>query len=124
MSDSIDIFLQSKTAFDEIAKEIEILLNVSFTLSSDVFGPVYEWADTHTSLALSADFDYDNDRDMLFEEYQYDLEIRALNFMEPKDREDHMYKTAYAVFAQLKESHKYPLLMTYNLQRKLDEYSV
>jgi uncharacterized protein (DUF1697 family) len=124
MSDSINIFLQSKVSFDEVAKEIEALLSITFEFSSDIYSTRYEWADTHIAITLYTDVDYDNDRDMLFEEYQYELEIRALNFRKPKDREEHMYKTAYAVFAQLKELHKYPLMMTYDLQEKLDEYSV
>jgi hypothetical protein len=59
----------------------------------------------------------DNDRDMFFERYRYQIDIHSLQ--EDKVVQEQFGRSA---FQKLKWTQKYALLLVYDLQVKLDEY--
>ncbi|HYP39132.1 MAG TPA: hypothetical protein VEX13_02130, partial [Chloroflexia bacterium] len=62
------------------------------------------------------------DRDMNFGEYRYHISIRALNAVDGEERREWGDTFAQQVFKKLKATGKYPLMLTDDLQTRLEEY--
>ncbi|WP_017720732.1 hypothetical protein [Kamptonema formosum] len=121
MSESRDIFIDSQTGLANQAKEIESLLDIQFQLISDRYETWYEYRNSRISLTLG-EHDFENDRDMNFEEYRYHLSVRALNLDTEAERKKWRDDFASFVFQKLKATQKYRLMLVEDLQVKLEEF--
>lgn len=121
MSESRDIFIDSQTGMANLAKEIESLLDIQFQLISDRYETWYEYRNPRISLTLG-EHDFENDRDMNFEQYRYHLSVRALNLDTEAVRKKWRDDLASFVFQKLKATQKYRLMLVEDLQLKLEEF--
>jgi hypothetical protein len=121
MSESRDIFIDSQTGMANLAKEIESLLDIQFQLISDRYETWYEYRNPRISLTLG-EHDFENDRDMNFEQYRYHLSVRALNLDTEAVRKKWRDEFASFVFQKLKATQKYRLMLVEDLQVKLEEF--
>jgi hypothetical protein len=121
MSRPIDIFIVSKGSLEDIVKELETLLKMPGQRFSDDYETWYVLRDEHTQYVVGTQ-QYINDKDVHFEDYQYDIEVQAINIREADERTKHQEDAAYRVFNLLKQTKKYPLMLVDNLQIKLDEF--
>jgi hypothetical protein len=101
--------------------ESDLVADLNATLGTHFVKQPSEYA---TYLSSSSDLsldlgthDFDNDRDMLFEEYPYVITVRKIGH-------DADFQTAAArrVFDALKATGRYRLLLVSDLQSKLDEF--
>ncbi|HMN29523.1 MAG TPA: hypothetical protein PKE45_15340, partial [Caldilineaceae bacterium] len=74
-----------------------------------------------TALSLGV-HEFENDEDLNFEAYLYEIELWVFNVYAAKEREQHLADGA-AVYQALRATEKYPLLLVDDLQVKLAEYS-
>jgi hypothetical protein len=126
MSVTIEIFVKFKSpAFEDFCQEIESALGINFQFVPDDKNnhnfDYYVFADQHKRITLSVG-DMVNDRDMNFEDYQYYIGIQAIGWRYPEEHDRILNESSRSIFEKLKATGRYPLMMTYDVQRKLDEF--
>lgn len=121
MSRPMDVFIASKESLEDFVKELETLLKTPSEHFSDEYETWYVLRDEHTQYIVGTQ-QYINDKDVHFEDYQYDIEVQAINIREWEERKKHQEDATYELFNLLKQTKKYPLMLVDNLQIKLEEF--
>ncbi len=122
MSRTLDIFLGFPQGLEHLIKELEFILALKFELISDGTDNWYEFHNSTITLTVGK-HDFENDRDIKFEEYPYNLSIRALNISNEFDRQKWCDDFASYVFQKLKTTESYRLMLVDDLQVKLEEFA-
>ena len=122
MSRTLDIFLDFPQEIEQLVKELEFILAIKFELFSDGTDNWYEFRNSTISLTLGK-HDFENDRDIKFEEYPYNLSIRALNISNELERQKWCDAFASCVFQKLKATERYRLMLVDDLQVQLEEFA-
>jgi len=125
MLPEVSIFVGHELSTDDFVKEIEPLLEIKFQHVPDQDSSDfdrYEFGSETLLMILTKAIDFENDGDMNFEDYQYYIGISVLKFPNEKDLEQVRNDFAHFVFERLKATGQYRLMMTYDLQKKLDEF--
>jgi hypothetical protein len=128
MSVSIEIFVGFKSPnFQEFCQEMETSLGITFRFVPDETSRskthhYYIFSDDYKCITLLKAIDYVNDRGMNFEDYQYYIGVEAIGWKYPEDRDRILNESSRSIFEKLKATGRYPLMMTYDVQRKLDEF--
>ncbi len=115
MSRTLDIFLDFPQGLEHLIKELELILALKFELISDVTDNWYEFHNSIITLTVGK-HDFENDKDINFEEYPYNLSIRALNISNEIDRKKWRDDFASYVFQKLKATERYRLMLVDDLQ--------
>jgi len=121
MSTNIDIFVDAQTGLEEFAAELEILLQIKLTRIDENAEIYYAFRNSQIDMTLGT-HEFDNDRDMNFEDYNYDISVRALNLESEEKRKQWRERFAFEIFEKLKATDKYDLMMIENIQIKLAEF--
>lgn len=121
MAKSIEIFVDSRAPLEDFVNELESLLGIALQRAYDNGETWYEFKDQHIALTAGT-HEYENSRKMNFEDYRYDIEVRALNIQTEEERKQWRDNFAYSVFKKLKETNNYCLMMVENLGVKLEEF--
>lgn len=117
MADYADILVNAQVPLEDFVRELESLLAICFQFASDSWDEWYEYRDPQIALRVWMS-DYESHDGLNFEDYRYNIEVGGTR--DEKRRQDF----ARSVFEKLKETKKYPLLLTdYDLQHDLDEYT-
>ncbi|MEG3975991.1 hypothetical protein QT970_15405 [Microcoleus sp. herbarium8] len=122
MSRTLDIFVDFPQGLEHLIKELEFILALKFELISDGTDNWYEFHNSTITLTVG-NHDFENDRDIKFEEYPYNLSIRALNISNELDRQKWRDDFASYVFQKLKATERYRLMLVDDLQVKLEEFA-
>lgn len=122
MSRTLDIFLDFPQGLEHLIKELEFILALKFELISDGTDNWYEFHNSTITLTVG-NHDFENDKDIKFEEYPYNLSIRALNISNELDRQKWRDDFASYVFQKLKATERYHLMLVDDLQVKLEEFA-
>ncbi|MEZ2230204.1 MAG: hypothetical protein ACBR50_28495 [Microcoleus sp.] len=122
MSRTLDIFVDFPQGLEHLIKELEFILALKFELISDGTDNWYEFHNSTITLTVG-NHDFENDRDIKFEEYPYNLSIRALNISNELDRQKWRDDFASYVFQKLKATERYHLMLVDDLQVKLEEFA-
>lgn len=113
MSCQIQIFISTDETGLNLIEFIEGALNVSLQLVDDGSCVIAELKDDkHSFTVLSHTFV--NDWDMMFEDYDYYVSVNGC--------QETKLEYAKHIFNALKETARYRLMLTKDVQRKLDEY--
>jgi|Deesub1362A_J573_1020465.scaffolds.fasta_scaffold11583_2 hypothetical protein len=122
MARSLHIFLSSGKSIAELARELSLELGFAFE-KVDRDGEVfYEFFDPPRKVILSENT-FINDRDLDFEQYQFDIAIWVAGVKDPLQRWQMQQSLARDIFENLKRTGAYRLMMVDDLQVKLDEYA-
>jgi hypothetical protein len=122
MSRTLDIFVDFPQGLEHLIKELEFILALKFELISDGTDNWYEFHNSTITLTVG-NHDFENDRDIKFEEYPYNLSIRALNISNELERKKWRDDFASYVFQKLKATERYHLMLVDDLQVKLEEFA-
>jgi len=122
MSHTLDIFLDFPQGLEHLIKELELILALKFELVSDGTDNWYEFHNSTITLTLG-NHDFENDKDINFEEYPYNLSIRALKISNELERKKWRDDFASYVFQKLKATESYRLMLVDDLQVKLEEFA-
>jgi hypothetical protein len=120
MSRTLDIFVDFPQGLEHLIKELEFILALKFELISDGTDNWYEFHNSTITLTVG-NHDFENDKDINFEEYPYNLSIRALNISNELDRKKLRDEFASYVLHKLKATESYRLMLVDDLQVKLEE---
>ncbi|MEL0590883.1 MAG: hypothetical protein U1V55_14145 [Planktothrix rubescens PR222] len=121
MSRTLDIFVDFPQEIEYLIKELELILALKFEHFSDGTDNWYEFHNSTITLTIGK-HDFENDRDIKFEEYPYNLSIRALNISTEFDRQNWCNDFASYVFQKLKSTERYRLMLVDDLQVQLEEF--
>jgi hypothetical protein len=121
MAKSIDIFVDSCAPLEDFVNELESLLGITFQRVYDNGETWHEFKDQHIVLTVGT-HEYENSHNMNFQDYHYDIEVRALNIQTEEERKKWRDDFAHSVFKKLKETNNYRLMMIENLGVKLEEF--
>ena len=121
MSTNIDIFVNAPVGLESFVREIETLLRIKLQLVTNNIETYYTFRNSQVELTVGK-HEFDNDRDLNFEDYDYDISVRALNIEDEAKRKAWRESLAYDTFEKLKAEQKYDLLMVENVQIKLAEF--
>lgn len=121
MSSSMGVFVDAEIPLAELAKEVGDIFGLKFEYQKDEYD---EWYAVRTDEGLFDIMvnDAENDRDMNFEDYKYEVRFWVNRDKEPGERERLQQAVGRRMFEQLKAAKKYPLMYVFDAQRKLDEY--
>jgi hypothetical protein len=122
MSQPLDIFVDTTMPLSDFVHELESLLGIEFEYVSADDEVWYVFDNPEIVLTVGT-HTFENDRDLRFEEYRYDIELRPLNYRTESEWRERREKYAQLVFRALQATQKYPLLLVDDLQVKLAEYS-
>ena len=122
MSRTLDIFVDFPQEIEYLIKELELILALKFELVSDGIDNWYEFRNSTITLTIGK-HDFENDHDIKFEEYPYNLSIRSRNISNEFERKKWCDDFASYVFQKLKSTERYRLMLVDDLQMKLEEFA-
>ncbi len=122
MSRTLDIFVEFPQDIEHLIKELEMILALKFELVYEGTDNWYEFRKSTITLTVGK-HDFENDRNIRFEEYPYNLSIRALNISNQLDKQKWRDDFASYVFQKLKGTERYRLMLVDDLQVKLEEFA-
>lgn len=123
MARPLSIFVDSELPLPRFVQQMEALLQLSFQGFKTPAGDCYYEFRNDRIQAVLTQHAYENDRDVNFEDYRYEMSITALNQpTSPEDRQKHRDDFARRVFQRLKDSELYSLMLVDNLQIKVEEF--
>ena len=121
MSRTLDIFVDFPQKIEYLIKELELILALKFELISDGTDNWYEFSNSTITLTVGK-HDFENDQDINFEEYPYNLSIRSRNISNEFERKKWCDDFASYVFQKLKSTERYRLMLVDDLQVQLEEF--
>jgi len=83
--------------------ELESLLGITFQRVYDHGEIWYEFKDKRVVLTIGT-HEYENSCNMNFQDYHYDIEVRALNIQTEEERKKWRDEFAHSIFRKLKEA--------------------
>ncbi len=121
MSRYISVFVDSELTPEAFSHDLAAILGVHL---QDVVGEefiFYEFADDRRWFNVG-NHTLENDDDLPFEEYRYQIEVGTHGIYDAEKREQVMLDFAREIYEKLKATHKYRLLLVDDVQIKLDEF--
>src|SRR5437879_5303687 len=106
MARSIHIFVDSDMPLEDFIRETESLLGIKLQPVFEGGETWYEFRNSQVVLSIGS-HEYENDRDMNFENFRYDIEVRALNINTEEERKKWREDFALLIFNKLKGTNKY-----------------
>jgi hypothetical protein len=121
LSRVISIFLDCLEPIERLESQLEPILSVHFKELTGKGTKVFE-ARTRDSVIAIRRHDFENDRDLNFEDYSYEIQIRPIRDQLYDLHERRTLSYARSAFAELKSVLKCNMMLVDDLQHKLDEY--
>ncbi len=129
MSWSLNLLIDGPTSLDALARELNSLLAISLIQAE----PSEETKAAYSNNEFTANQEYfflslvdehglENDWDMNFEDFAYELNITRKNSCDLGIAEQKCFDFARLAFGTLKKTGKYRLMLTENVQSKLDYF--
>lgn len=108
MSETTHVFVDTQTPLSEFVAEVRSWLNIQLTRVSDKYEVWYRYENEEIAVTLGF-HDYVNDRDMDFEQFRYDICVRAR-------RDKIRVRFARYIFDTLQAKTRYRLMLVDHLQ--------
>ena len=121
MAQNRNVFIDTKEAPDVLAKELATVLQIKLQPVTDNPHIFYRFAGEKKWLTLGDHF-LENDRDLNFEDFAYQIEVGAKGIHDWQEREQVRDEFACLIFDQLKNLGKYRLMLVDDVQVKLAEF--
>jgi hypothetical protein len=120
MSTCIGVFVKTTEELEPFANAVGLLLGITFESGLNGYDePCYVSRDGRRTVRIDR-HQLEDDRDMSFERYQYEIEVQAYRVADDYESVQEQY--ARSIYEKLRETKKYPLMLVFDVQRKLAEY--
>lgn len=125
MANYMNVFVRAEVPLDEFVRQLENLLGLQFERFDTESGVIYEARTPEGFYQVYDDHWLDNDPDLglNFEDYNYEISFLVSSKFEPEEGNRVREDVGRRIFERLKVTGKYPLMYTYDVCRKLDEYT-
>lgn len=121
MSRYINIFLNTEQTLEEVVELVSTSFNLNLEMQRDDDEIWYATANPRFYLDVGY-HELENDKDKLFENYRYQIAIRPFKVVSEEDWERAVEQIGRPMYDKLKSLNRYPLMMTDDVDLKLDEY--
>jgi hypothetical protein len=122
MARYLNIFVDSMSEPEAFAGELESILGLPLTKVTDNEFIFYEYKDDLRWFDFGF-HEQENDRDLRFEDYRYQIQVGSRRIGDWQVYEKVKEDFAREIYEKLKASHKYRLMLTDDVQIKLDEFA-
>lgn len=130
MATYMNVFVRAEVPLDEFVRELENLLGLQFERFDTDSGVIYEARTPEGFYQVYDDHWLENDPDLglNFEDYNYEISFLPSNEFASRASSVEEWDRIFVdfgrrIFERLKATGKYPLMYTYDVCRKLDEYT-
>jgi len=125
MANYMNVFVRAEVPLDEFVRQLENLLGLQFERFDTESGVIYEARTPEGFYQVYDDHWLDNDPDLglNFEDYNYEISFLVSSKFEPEEGDRVREDVGRRIFERLKATGKYPLMYTYDVYQKLDEYT-
>jgi hypothetical protein len=122
MKRPVNILADSDKSLDDFVKEVRSVLGFDFQRVIDQDRIYYKFCSPNVCVYVEKN-DYENDGEINFQDYVYDIEVEVFDIHDLKERERHAKEMGWFIFEKLRESQGYRLMLVDNLQVKLAEFT-
>jgi hypothetical protein len=119
---NVALYIEGAPSLNALAAEVSILSGLSFERTIEENCATYRYSERDFTLILGEDHGMENDRDLNFEDYTYDINLRRHNVGDREQAQANTLKFAKNLFAKLKDAGRYRLMLVENCQKKLDSF--
>lgn len=124
MSWSIHLFVDGPDSLDALSREIGDFLHISFNSLEEDGDRFYDFDDKrYCFVSVRRNYGLDNDRDMNFEDFAYEMKVQARRVSDWQSAREACLKIGRETFEGLKRGGRYKLMLTHQLDTKLDSFS-
>jgi hypothetical protein len=121
LSRVISIFVDLPDSGESLVSRLEPVLSLKFRNSTQDDAEAWEGR-TPDSIVTVMRHDFENDRDLHFEDYPYEIQFRAIRDQKYDMHERKTWAHAKSVFDGLQSVLNCPMMLVDDLQHKLEEY--
>jgi hypothetical protein len=122
MSWSINLFVDAHESLPQFVRDVEAACDIKFTKFCADEGERYEYRAPHGVVCLWDDHALENDRDLNFADYRYELNVRPYRTTEWEHDQRAGYELATRLFEYLKATGRYRLMLVEELQKRLQVF--
>lgn len=122
MSWSIDLFVDAHEPLPQFVRDVEVACDIKFTKFCSDEGERYEYHAPHGVVCLWDDHALENDRDLNFADYRYEINVRPYRTTDWGRDQQAGYELAARLFEQLKATGRYRLMLVEELQKRLQVF--
>jgi hypothetical protein len=108
MSSSIQVFIDTSISLNQLVEELSVILNLEFEFQKDEFEEWFFFRDKR-GLFTFGTHDYENDRNMFFENYKYEISFWENPDNSAVETELSQSEAGRMLFDKIKETQKYPI---------------
>ena len=122
MSRKFHIFVDTKLDQAEFTKEFTLISGLILNHKPDEYGGRYETQQPEFLLDLST-HDFDNDRNLNFEAYRYDVRLIPFGITSDQEWSNFLAKVVRPLYLKMKAAGDFSLMLVDDLQAKLEEFN-
>jgi hypothetical protein len=122
MSWNVSLFISGPRSIKELASEVSSLLGIKLQEVENDSITKYAYSTPDFTLDLYADHGMENDRDLKFQDYSYELSLWRSDTASREEAQERTLTFAKFAFEKLKATRRYSLMLVENSQTKLDSF--
>lgn len=123
MSWNVALYIEGAPSLMALAVEVSTLSGLTLERVNEDGGETYlQHSERDFTLILGDDHGNENDRDLNFQDYTYQMILWRHNIADREEAQANTLKFATILFAKLKESGRYRLMLVEDTQKKLDSF--
>ena len=119
MSWSVSLFVDGASSLQALAAEDSTFSGIPLEYVNDDDGTRFRYYGRDFRLILLEDHGMENDRDMNFQDYRYDVSLWRNNTPKVTQAQANTLEFATTLFQKFKETGRYRLMLVENVQKKL-----
>jgi hypothetical protein len=120
MSWSLNVFIAGPSTIHELLPALNSALNINLQKTENSVGNEYTEDKEYFYPSFVDEHGLENDADMNFEDYPYKLNIWVKTGFDPDGAKRKCYEFAREAFSRLRKTGKYHLMMTEDVQEKIE----
>lgn len=121
MSWNVAVFIEGAPSLKALAAEVSTL-GLTLERVNEDDSETYQYSESDFTLILGMDHGLENDRDLNFEDYAYQMILWRHNTADREQSQANTLKFAKVLFAKLKETGRYRLMLVEDTQKKLASF--
>ncbi len=121
MSQEISIFVDYPETMDQLASQVERVVPVRFKEFTPDQARFFEARNDYFIVTIGKNI-LENDRDLNFEDYTYEIEIRAIRNRSYESNEQRTWAEIPLIFSKLQPVLNCRMMLVDNIQKKLADY--
>jgi hypothetical protein len=119
---SVALYIEGAPSLNALAAEVSALSGLTLECVNEDDGEAYQYSERDFTLILGEEHGMENDGDLNFEDYTYQVSLRRHNIADREQAQRNTLKFAKILFAKFKDTKRYRLILVEDCQKKLDSF--